>query len=54
MVLDQKEEAVKFINKTLKLNIKKEEIEKYNSSFISKTFQNKEADIVYKIKDKNF
>ena len=53
MVLDQKEEAVKFINKTLKLNIKKEEIEKYNSSFISKTFQNKEADIVYKIKDKN-
>lgn len=53
MVLDQKEEAVKFINKTLKLNIKKEEIEKYNSSFINKLFQNKEADIVYKIKDKN-
>ena len=52
-VLDQKEEAVKFINKTLKLNIKKEEIEKYNSSFINKLFQNKEADIVYKIKDKN-
>ena len=53
MVLDQKEETVKFINKTLKLNIKKEEIEKYNSSFINKLFQNKEADIVYKIKDKN-
>ena len=52
-VLDKKEETVKFINKTLKLNIKKEEIEKYNSSFISKTFQNQEADIVYKIKDKN-
>ena len=52
-VLDRKEEAVKFINKTLKLNIKKEEIEKYNSSFINKLFQNKEADIVYKIKDKN-
>ena len=51
--MDQKEEAVKFINKTLKLNIKKEEIEKYNSSFINKLFQNKEADIVYKIKDKN-
>lgn len=31
----------------------KEEIEKYNSSFINKTFQNKEADIVYKLKDKN-
>ena len=30
-----------------------EEIEKYNSSFINKLFQNKEADIVYKIKDKN-
>lgn len=52
-VLDRKEEAVKFINKTLKLNIKKEEIEKYNSSFINKLFQNKEADIVYKIKGKN-
>ena len=52
-VLDKKEEAVKFINKTLKLNIKKEEIEKYNSSFINKLFQNKEADIVYKLKAKN-
>ena len=52
-VLYKKEEAVKFINKTLKLNIKKEEIEKYTSSFINKLFQNKEADIVYKMKDKN-
>ena len=53
IVLDKKEEAVKFINKTLKSNIKTEEIEKYNSSFINKTFQNKEVDIVYKLKDKN-
>ena len=52
-VLDKKEEAVKFINKTLKLNIKIEEVEKYNSSFIDKTFQSKEADIVYKLKEKN-
>ena len=51
-VLDKKEEAIKFINKTLKLNIKEQEIEKYNSSFINKTFQNKEADIVYKMKEK--
>ena len=51
-MLDKKEEAIKFINKTLKLNIKEQEIEKYNSSFINKTFQNKEADIVYKMKEK--
>ena len=52
-ILDNKEEAVNFINDTLKIKISKDEIEKYNSSFINNIFQNREADVVYKIKDKN-
>lgn len=44
---------MKFINKTLNQNFKEEEIEKYNSSFINNMFKNQEADVVYKIKDKN-
>lgn len=34
-------------------DFKEENIEKYNSSFINKIFQNKEADVVYKLKDRN-
>ena len=52
-ILDNKEEAVNFINDTLKIKISKDEIEKYNSSFINNIFQNREADVVYKIKNKN-
>lgn len=52
-LLDNKSDAVKFINKALKIKLKEEEIEKYNSSFVSKIFQNQEADIVYKEKNKN-
>ena len=44
---------MKFINKTLKTKFIEEELEKYNSSFVNKIFQNREADIVYKLKDKN-
>ena len=55
LVLDNKEEVAKLINRELKLKkkIRKEDIEKYNSSFISKRFKNLESDIVYKKKDKN-
>lgn len=53
ILLDNKKDTSKFINKILKLHIKEEEIEKYNSSFVSKLFQNKEADIVYKLKQQN-
>lgn len=52
-VLDKKTDVSKFLNKFLGLNIKTEELEKYNSSYIDPKFKNKEADIVYRIKDKN-
>lgn len=52
-VLDKKTDVSKFLNKFLGLNIKIEELEKYNSSYIDPKFKNKEADIVYRIKDKN-
>ena len=52
-VLDKKTDVSKILNKFLGLNIKTEELEKYNSSYIDPKFKNKEADIVYRIKDKN-
>ena len=41
------------INQAIKTKLKAEEIEKYTSSFVNKIFQNREADIVYKYKNKN-
>lgn len=54
-ILDNKKEVAKFINDTLKVKeaIKEEEIEKYNSSFITEELRNQESDIVYKMKEKN-
>lgn len=52
-LLDDKENAVGIINKAIKTKLKASDIEKYNSSFINKAFQNREADIVYKTKTKN-
>ena len=54
-IFDNKEEAAKFINKTLELKNKltKDKLEKYSSSYITRIFQNQEADIVYKIKEKD-
>ena len=62
-MLDEKENAVAIIQKALEkmhnknskvkpeqINVKN--IEKYNSSFINKIYQNKEADIVYKLKNR--
>ena len=49
----KKENAVLIINKATNAKIKIEDIEKYKSSFINKLFQNREADTVYKMKDKN-
>ena len=48
-----KEEAIALINQAIKIKLKAEEIEKYTSSFVSKIFQNREADTVYKYKNKN-
>ena len=52
-VLDRKSDALALINKALNTQLEVQEIEKYNSSFINKVFQNREADIVYKIKDRS-
>ena len=41
------------INKATNAKIEIKDIEKYKNSFVNKLFQNREADIVYKIKDKN-
>ena len=53
-ILSNKQEAANFINKTLKLKkpIQPEQLEKYNSSFITEKLQNRESDVIYKIKDK--
>ena len=51
--MDKKEEAIALINQAIKTKLKVEEIEKYTSSFVNKIFQNREADIVYKYKNKN-
>ena len=54
-ILDSKKDAAYIINQVLNLEekIKAEEIEKYNSSFVTNNLQNKEADIVYKMKEKD-
>lgn len=54
-ILYDKEEARKFINQYLELEIpiEKEKIELYNSSYVTEAYKSKESDVVYKMKDKN-
>lgn len=54
-ILKNKLEMSKFINQFLqpKRQIEEWELQKYSSSYITKRFQRKEADLVYKIKDKS-
>ena len=52
-ILSNKKEAIIFINKTLDLKLKENEIEKYKENYITENLINKEIDIVYKIKNKN-
>ena len=56
-ILSDKEEVAYIINQVLDLEeekgIQPEEIEKYKNSFLTKQFKNKEADIVYKMKEKD-
>ena len=54
-ILDNKEEAEKIINRVLKKEflISADNIEKYNSSYISDKLRNSEADVVYKLKNKD-
>lgn len=56
-ILANKKEVVNLINSTLNLlnekyQIKENEIEKYNSSFITKSFKNRESDVIYRMKEK--
>lgn len=50
-ILDRKKDACYIINEALKLNITENEIEKYNSSFITRLLENRESDIVYRLKN---
>ena len=57
-ILLNKREAVIFINQALGLEntkneIKEEEIELYNNQYVTKIYNNRISDIVYKIKNKN-
>ena len=56
-VLSKKEEACNIINMALDLEgedgISEEELEPYNSSFITNHLENREADMVYRLKGKN-
>lgn len=52
-LLADKKEAVKFINRYLNLSLTEKEIEKYEKEFRTGKFCNIEADIVYKIKNRN-
>lgn len=56
MILNDKEEIAKFINKTLQLNknkLKGNDIEKYATRFVTSDFENSESDIVYRKKNTN-
>ena len=52
-ILSDKIEVIKFLNEHLKTNLKPEDIEQYNSSYINNLMQNEEADVVYKLREKN-
>lgn len=52
-ILSDKREAIKFINYYLNLSLVEDDIEKYEKEFRTGRFYNIEADVVYKIKDKN-
>lgn len=50
-ILDRKKDACYIINKALNFKITENEIEKYNSSFVTRHLENRESDIVYKLKN---
>ncbi len=52
-ILSDKREAIKFINYYLNLSLVEDDIEKYEKEFRTGRFYNIEANVVYKIKDKN-
>ena len=52
-ILSDRKEAVKFINHYLNLSLIENDIEKYEKEFRTQSFSSVEADVVYKIKNKN-
>ena len=52
-MLSDKKSTVDFINSFLHLNLAESDIEKYEKEFRTSEFCNVEADVVYKVKDKN-
>ena len=55
IILSNKQEAAKFMNKVPKINYKimAEKLELYNKEYITTKFEKMESDIVYKIAEKN-
>ena len=53
-ILNNEKEVAKLINQELdpEKEVKAEDIEKYETKFVSSKYEDKEADIVYKLKDK--
>ena len=53
-ILNNEKEVAKLINQELdpEREVKAEDIEKYETKFVSSRYEDKEADIVYKLKDK--
>ena len=55
LILEDNQQMANLINDTLKLRNKltKDDILKYKSSYITEEFQNRELDVVYKMKERN-
>lgn len=56
MLISNKKDAAHIINQALHLEetrVKPEELEKYKSSYVTSWLENREADIVYKVKNRN-
>ena len=51
-ILDNKREGTKIISKKSDYKISESEIEKYNRKFILPELENRESDVIYKLKDK--
>lgn len=52
-ILDDKKEFIDFMKKYTPYSLKENEVEKYNRKFVTSHFTTKEADIIYKIKERN-
>ena len=50
-ILDNKREGVKLLNKYLDLKIEEKDIEKYTRKFVLPELENRESDIIYKLKN---